>query len=550
MDSESNPTDNRKTSSDDMNINDKSGIRDYIYMFRGETHAYYLTEYSIIEASFRSRASALGVSQVPLFGRAINNKLSQRSAQQNLANATIESLRRDGKIVKEIRWDDVEKASLNGRKLHVTGSLDTIRITFLKKWENTYTHKIILYAFSAYLGEKFTTTHTIPPNAKESLEAMLDKLRKEGNYMTPSEMMTSVDKKVSNSVPKSEIPAESVSDEKPSRTNEQNMSTNTKQNESISSPVENAAKGGDPYESRAKGNTAGRSTEKRYFNNNIKRLVALLIVIIVVVSVVVIVYNLPSTGSVKEPYITYGSHVYNSDTSLTANVFAGNITIEAGVTVFTNGYNFFVTGKFVNEGIIITGHKYLTQNLPYSYGGSGGGGGYSYTTNAIGVGGYSTRYPGGAGGEIGADGFSASPFNISVSELYTWYNSSAVSAFPNGLSQYLAGASGGLSGNLNNKGASKPGEGAYGIVIQASTIFAGTIYANGTGSEGGGAGSGGGGGGVILLLYGTGGLINGTYDVSGGSGLSPGVSYADNYGGNGGNGNVIASFFTGSFQKR
>lgn len=545
---DSNPDDpgSKKKPLDNKDKENSKNIRDYIIMWRGETHAYYITEYSIIETSFRSSASRFGVNQIPMIGGVINKKLSDKAARENLSFATVQSLRQNNKIITEIRWKNVKKASVIGKKLRVTSYDDIIKMTFKKNWENTNIGRSIINALSAYLGEKFETDQQVPINPKEKLQDMLNKLQINGTYKTPEEMMHSIGKGYLNASSETSDKIQDIPDKQQGESREEETAKASEQRNSKDVSVGATAQRAKHLENNGKGEPkTGRNRDKE--SNKLKtKIIAIIIVLIVISSVLLIFYDLNSKDHGSEPYVTYKNHIYNSDSTLTANVFASNITIDAGVRVFTNGFNFFITGKFVNYGELITGNKYLKQNLQNSYGGAGGGGGYSFTTNAIGSDGYSTIRSGGVGGATGGNGLSAVPFVFNPLNLYLWYNSSTTSSFPDALSQYLMGASGGLSGNLNNNGASIPGQGAFGIVIQASYIYAGNIYAEGTGSTGGGAGSGGGGGGVILLLYGNGGLVNGTYFVSGGSGSSPGVTYADNNGGNGGNGIVMESFFTGA----
>lgn len=159
--------------------------------------------------------------------------------------------------------------------------------------------------------------------------------------------------------------------------------------------------------------------------------------------------------------------VYSSNTTLTADVYANNVTINSGVTVTTNGYHFYCSGTFTNNGTIDTGYN------------------YAFT------------YPS-----------SPSP-SYSVTNPNTQMN--------------------------GNGGA---GGGGYGLYIQANSIYAGTINANGQNAivSNAGAGGGGGGGGAVLLAYGSGGYTAGTYNVAGGSGAtnSTGSNLADCSGGSGG----------------
>ncbi len=267
--------------------------------------------------------------------------------------------------------------------------------------------------------------------------------------------------------------------------------------------------------------------------------------------------GIKSTNSENTPgNVSYGNFTFSINTVLTSDVYANNVTIEPGVTVKTEGYNFLLTGTFDNRGTLETGYTELYENLPYSYGGSGGGGGFSYDANnyngASGQAGFSTLSSGGQPGGIsysqlyGAGGITPSLQGITSATISQWFNSSALAGFSEGMSKYLAGATGGYSGNLQTTGASIPGSGAWGVYIQAKRIIAGTIDASGQGTVGGGAGSGGGGGGTILLAYGSGGIVPGQYSIMGGSGKASGVSYASNYGGNGGNGQIYSFNYSSS----
>jgi hypothetical protein len=86
-----------------------------------------------------------------------------------------------------------------------------------------------------------------------------------------------------------------------------------------------------------------------------------------------------------------GAITYSSNTTLRADVFCTDLTINAGVALTTNGFNIFCSGTVTNNGVIQTG---FVRNggtganespagatgggaFPNSYGGSGGGGGGS-----------------------------------------------------------------------------------------------------------------------------------------------------------------------------
>ena len=227
--------------------------------------------------------------------------------------------------------------------------------------------------------------------------------------------------------------------------------------------------------------------------------------------------NLTIPNSVSTTQVSYSDITYSSDTTLISDVYANNVTIDSGVTITTNGYNFYCQGTFTNNGTINTGTNGSENGISYSssYGGSGGGGG----TDG-GVGGSTIV----AGGALNGNGNTPSAPTLSVSLINYWYN--------NGIQNYLEAAGGGVGYGLNG------GSGGYGIYIQAVAVVAGNITTSGVSGEGGGtnsAGGGGGGGGSILIAYGSGGYTAGTYTISGGAGgVGSGAT-----GGNGGDGQVI-----------
>lgn len=513
--------------------------KDYLVMWRGENHAYYLTELGIYETKFRSMASSIGVSQIPLLGGVVNRKLSKRAAANNLSLATVQALKETGKITKEILWKDVKKATLYYTELSIKSQNYDLKFKFLKHFERTELGRSINSIMAAYLDNRFTSTHPIPVNVVDMVKKSILNWTTNGTYQSP-QPSADVDSTTAAREPKTD-PQISQSTKPSEETTSKMEGEGPKEQRSTAFSGGRIETGNDNQPSNAQRSIISKTSFDKF-----KKQIALVIVIIVAVAaVVVFVHNPLHSGSIGEPSKTYQNLVYSTNAVLKSNVFAGNVTIDTGITVCTSGYNFFVTGSFINHGTIITGQKYLAQNLTSSYGGSGGGGGYSYATNSIGQNGYSTRVLAGTGGSPGSPGSSSTLTAVTKNVLSQWYNSSATTSFPDSMAQYLMGASGGLSGNFHNSGASVPGKGAFGIVIEANYIFAGIIDANGTGSTGGGAGAGGGGGGVILLLYGSAGITNGTYDVLGGSGASAGITYANNYGGNGGNGFVLQEYLTG-----
>lgn len=235
---------------------------------------------------------------------------------------------------------------------------------------------------------------------------------------------------------------------------------------------------------------------------------------------------------------------------LYSNLTGGNLVIEPGAVLYTDGYSIVLNGTFNNMGTVKAGlaynspwYTYRTTNYPDSYGGSGGGVVYQYAS-PIGAG--STRVASGiTSNEIYNGSVNGSspgvPPSFSTAMIHSWWN--------NGIRQYLIGAGGG--GGYDYYGNFVfAGSGSYGIYIQASTIIAGKIYASGQNVNSSTQtatylSAGGGGGGVIVLAYGSGGYSKGIYNVSGGtSAIDPNNSNLP--GGTGGNGQVLTLNYTTS----
>jgi len=257
-----------------------------------------------------------------------------------------------------------------------------------------------------------------------------------------------------------------------------------------------------------------------------------------------------------------GPLTFSSNTTLTSDVYCTDLVINPGVTVTSNGFNFYCSGTFTNKGTIVTGYvnngglgaseapSSATDggSVPYSYGGSGGGGGGSAAitlgaAQASGSGG-STQASGGSPGSEsggscgiggpGGEGHSSSPPIITTALIEKWYNL--------GMQSFLAGGGGGGGAGSGSAcsglGGSAGGSGAYGVFIQANVIVAGTIDARGqNGDSSGSGGGGGGGGGTVLLVYGAGGYSLGNISVSGGEGGNAGPNGGP--GGSGGDGSIL-----------
>lgn len=251
--------------------------------------------------------------------------------------------------------------------------------------------------------------------------------------------------------------------------------------------------------------------------------------------------------AVKQSTITQSGSLtditYSSNTTLTADVYAGNVTIDSGITITTNGYNFYCQGDFTNNGNIDTG---TSGN---GGGGGGGGGGYGLyiqaktinagNINSSGANGtpISGQAGGGGGGggsllfSYGSGGYTAGTYTLSGgsggSQNTGAYNSNGA----NGGSTLVAGGSGGAYGSNGNPG-------TYNSTPTLTSSDINNFFSNGMSNYLTGAGGGGGGGASVPSV---GGSFTSSYGGSGGGGAgsntSPGI------GGSGGSG--IAITFSG-----
>lgn len=224
-----------------------------------------------------------------------------------------------------------------------------------------------------------------------------------------------------------------------------------------------------------------------------------------------------------------GNVVLSGATTLTADILAGNVTIDPGAVVTTNGHSIVATGFIDNYGQIVAGTS-PWGSYPSSYGGSGGGAASLNFQRWI-QSGAATRAAGGAAVTVGFNDNGSTPpppTAINASIAAGWYSA--------GIQAYLAGASGG-----NVTGYITAGQGSYGVYLSASSVIAGTIDAAGQAGRGHCSGiglSGGGGGGVVLIVAGAGGIINGSYDVRGGA-RAYDCGYGTTASGAGGDGQVL-----------
>lgn len=236
-----------------------------------------------------------------------------------------------------------------------------------------------------------------------------------------------------------------------------------------------------------------------------------------------------------------GSVTYTQNTVLSGNLnVSGNILIQSGVSLTTNGYSYIIAGGtngFSNFGTIRTGSSANNGiggtngangiSSFNSLGGSGGAGG----GQGAGLGGYGGNTF--AKGGVGSVGAGTSGTNV-VTPTIT--NAGIRNWLSNGMQQTLIGAGGG--GGAGSAGQGDGGRGGYGLYIQATNIIGGAIIANGIkgfdATNANGAAGAGGGGGTVILSYNSQTSNSISTNVLGGSnGISGANAMISGSGGNG-----------------
>jgi len=232
-----------------------------------------------------------------------------------------------------------------------------------------------------------------------------------------------------------------------------------------------------------------------------------------------------------------GNVTISSNTTLTADRYYDDLTINSGYTLSPAGYRIFVKGTLTNNGYIDRSGNDGEGGADSNDGGAALGGGYLAGSGAGGRGGVGSGENGIAGGSVtsslggsggtGANNTYTGGAGGSASQPPT--TSGRFSVYPSAVSMYDyiegnriygGGGGGGGAGNGNETGGGG-GSGAGVMVICAKEfVNNGTIRANG-GNGGAGennvAGGGGGGAGSIVIVYNT--LTdNGTFTALGGSG--------------------------------
>lgn len=256
-----------------------------------------------------------------------------------------------------------------------------------------------------------------------------------------------------------------------------------------------------------------------------------------------------------------GDVTISDDTTLTADVFYDNLTVNNGVTLNTGGYRVFVRGTLTNNGTI----QRNGNDGGNGTSGAVGSGGAALTTTMLGgstagggagggPGGNISYAYGGAGGKGGTgDGAGSNGGSVSAPPVTSFQLSELVylllmrTSEPGSSIYHIYGGSGGGSGDTSAGCCGGGGGSGGGVVwiacnelVNNGTISAdggngGNGYTGGGGASGGGAG---GGGGLVVLIYGSK-SVAGTIQAAGGSGGAKGGGGISTDGASGSAGTVL-----------
>ena len=230
--------------------------------------------------------------------------------------------------------------------------------------------------------------------------------------------------------------------------------------------------------------------------------------------------------------------------TLVRDAYFSSLTIDAGVTLRTNGQKAFVAGTLTNNGTIERQGNPGSSNNPgagFGTGTTGGsvGGGGGATTDANGSNGGAVDTNGSAGGPGGNGGISGTGRNGGSGGSARDDNGGTVSA-PN---------QGGLSSTSTNRGRPLTAVG-FALGFWSVGGAASQFWAGGAGGGGGGrgtsatSGGGGGGGGGVLVICARKVKNTGTVQANGGTGAN---GTGTNAGGGGGGGGGVVAILTDSY---
>jgi hypothetical protein len=257
-----------------------------------------------------------------------------------------------------------------------------------------------------------------------------------------------------------------------------------------------------------------------------------------------ITYQSSSSSSISNLYGNgaNGTATISTDTSLNGDVYYSNLTINAGITLFTAGYRIFCSGTLTNNGTISFVGNNASGSTPGTtlassiLGGGGAGALGQAVSNGAGIAPPNSVWSptvidcrGGNGGAGafggGAGGSTVATINVTTanggSNVLSSYTQAIIGKDLAGIQ--IKGGNGGASGGCEFDGTASGGGGSGGgvILICAKTIVnSGTITVRGGtgGAALGNSGGGGGGGGGTLIIITSSTSVGGTISVAGGAG--------------------------------
>lgn len=215
------------------------------------------------------------------------------------------------------------------------------------------------------------------------------------------------------------------------------------------------------------------------------------------------------------PAATDGNAVIASDTTLFRDMYYDTLTINAGATLYTNGFRVFARTSIINNGIIDR---------------SGLNASGTSATTALAAGTLAAGTAGGAGGTAAGSAGGASATSLGGAGGAGGLGSSGAGG-AGGTNTLNTAANGGVE-TFQNVDRSREGRNLAGSQITAGS------GGGGAGGDGVAGGAGGGGGGLIVLMSPS---ITGTGQINakGGNGFTP-ITGGNKGGGGGGGGGIIA----------
>lgn len=134
---------------------------DYLFRLRGGYSDYFLTEEGISEVKLRSKAAVVAISQLGIAGTMINNWLS-RKASRGAISLNLSELREEGRVVKEARWDMIDRVYLVERKLKISGGGIRINMRMARNFPKSGSRVTLNRIFYSKVMDRYVTNYEIP----------------------------------------------------------------------------------------------------------------------------------------------------------------------------------------------------------------------------------------------------------------------------------------------------------------------------------------------------------------------------------------------------